>query len=177
MKSFQEFVRITEESEAKRKRLELKKRKLELALQHGLDMTNADDMRKLTRLMSQSGRQKAREAKGDTRTPEEYRKDKAQERKDIDAVRQGMKQREAKPGSAKRREIDRKLKRFRDEYRSTDPTFPSTAQKQTVKVGTKVPMPPSDVPKTGYNVASKEILRQRREYKRLQKQISKEEEK
>ena len=157
------------------KHAEDKERRRQLAKDNNLDPTNPRDRAKLGRLMKQQGDAKSRAAKGDTRPPEEYRKDKADDRKTIDAARQSMGQSKAKPGTAKRKKIDQDLDNFRKEIRGQQPdrTVPSTSEKIKLKVGQKVEKPP-EAPKTGRNKPTAEKRADRKSYEAQQRRNAKE---
>ena len=145
-----------------------KERKKQLARDNNLDITNPRDRAKLGRLLKKDTEAKKRAEKGDTRSQEQYRQEKAENRKTIDATRQQMGQSKAQPGTKKRAEIDKKLKDFRDELRdvTNDPIVPSRA-KVRVKVGQEVPKPNNTLPKrTG---ASPQRVRDRRSYEAQQR--------
>ena len=141
-------------------------RRRQLAKEHGLDPTKPGDRAKLGRLMKQTGDAKGRASKGDTRSPEQYRKDKAEDNKIIDAARKSLGQSKAKVGTKERTKIDKELKDFRDELRDVKPE-PSTRAKVRVKVGQEVPKPDNTLPKkTG---ASPQKVRDRRSYEAQQR--------
>ena len=141
-------------------------RRRQLAKEHGLDPTKPGDRAKLGRLMKQTGDAKGRESRGDTRSPEQYRKDKAEDNKIIDAARKSLGQSKAKVGTKERTKIDKELKDFRDELRDVKPE-PSTRAKVRVKVGQEVPKPDNTLPKkTG---ASPQKVRDRRSYEAQQR--------
>ena len=141
-------------------------RRRQLAKEHGLDPTKPGDRAKLGRLMKQTGDAKGRASKGDTRSPEQYRKDKAEDNKIIDAARKSLGQSKAKVGTKERTKIDKELKDFRDELRDVKPE-PSTRAKVRVKVGQEVPKPDTTLPKkTG---ASPQKVRDRRSYEAQQR--------
>ena len=145
-----------------------KERRKQLAKDNNLDITKPGDRAKLGRLLKKDTEAKKRAEKGDTRSQEQYRQEKAENRKTIDATRQSMGQSKAKPGTKKRAEIDKKLKDFRDELRdvTSDPIVPSRA-KVRVKVGQEVPKPDNTLPKrTG---ASPQKVRDRRSYEAQQR--------
>ena len=145
-----------------------KERKKQLARDNNLDITNPRDRAKLGRLLKKDTEAKKRAEKGDTRSQEQYRQEKAENRKTIDATRQQMGQSKAQPGTKKRAEIDKKLKDFRDELRdvTNDPIIPSRA-KVRVKVGQEVPKPNiTQPPRTG---ASPQRVRDRRSYEAQQR--------
>ena len=145
-----------------------KERRRQLAKDHNLDITKPGDRAKLGRLLKKDTEAKKRAEKGDTRSQEQYRQEKAENRKTIDATRQQMGQSKAKPGTKKRAEIDKNLKDFRDELRdvTNDPIVPSRA-KVRVKVGQEVPKPDNTLPKrTG---ASPQKVRDRRSYEAQQR--------
>ena len=152
-----------------------KERRRQLAKDHGLDPTKPGDRAKLGRLMKQAGDAKGRASKGDTRSPEQYRKDKAEDNKTIDAARKALGQSKAKVGTKERAKIDKELKDFRDELRGVKPE-PSTRAKVRVKVGqptTKLP----DVPSTtkGGPRASAQKRAERKSYEAQQRRNRKEE--
>ena len=150
-----------------------KERRRQLAKDNNLDITKPGDRAKLGRLLKKDTEAKKRAEKGDTRSQEQYRQEKAENRKTIDATRQQMGQSKAKPGTKKRAEIDKKLKDFRDELRdvTNDPIVPSRA-KVRVKVGQEVPKPDNTLPKrTG---ASPQKVRDRRSYEAQQRRNLKE---
>ena len=150
-----------------------KERRKQLAKDHNLDITKPGDRAKLGRLLKKDTEAKKRADKGDTRSQEQYRQEKAENRKTIDATRQSMGQSKAKPGTKERAEIDKKLKDFRDELRdvTNDPIVPSRA-KVRVKVGQEVPKPDNTLPKrTG---ASPQKVRDRRSYEAQQRRNLKE---
>ena len=141
-------------------------RRRQLAKEHGLDPTKPGDRAKLGRLMKQTGDAKGRASKGDTRSPEQYRKDKAEDNKIIDAARKSLGQSKAKVGTKERTKIDKELKDFRDELRDVKPE-PSTRAKVRVKVGQEVPKPDTtQPPRTG---ASPQKVRDRRSYEAQQR--------
>ena len=141
-------------------------RRRQLAKEHGLDPTKPGDRAKLGRLMKQTGDAKGRESRGDTRSPEQYRKDKAEDNKIIDAARKSLGQSKAKVGTKERTKIDKELKDFRDELRDVKPE-PSTRAKVRVKVGQEVPKPDTtQPPRTG---ASPQKVRDRRSYEAQQR--------
>ena len=141
-------------------------RRRQLAKEHGLDPTKPGDRAKLGRLMKQTGDAKGRASRGDTRSPEQYRKDKAEDNKIIDAARKSLGQSKAKVGTKERTKIDKELKDFRDELRDVKPE-PSTRAKVRVKVGQEVPKPDNTLPKkTG---ASPQKVRDRRSYEAQQR--------
>jgi hypothetical protein len=145
-----------------------KERRRQLAKDNNLDITKPGDRAKLGRLLKKDTEAKKRAEKGDTRSQEQYRQEKAENRKTIDATRQQMGQSKAKPGTKKRAEIDKNLKDFRDELRdvTSDPIVPSRA-KVRVKVGQEVPKPTDTLPKrTG---ASPQRVRDRRSYEAQQR--------
>ena len=145
-----------------------KERRRQLAKDNNLDITKPGDRAKLGRLLKKDTEAKKRAEKGDTRSQEQYRQEKAENRKTIDATRQQMGQSKAKPGTKKRAEIDKNLKDFRDELRdvTNDPIVPSRA-KVRVKVGQEVPKPTDTLPKrTG---ASPQRVRDRRSYEAQQR--------
>ena len=145
-----------------------KERRRQLAKDNNLDITNPRDRATLGRLLKKDTEAKKRAEKGDTRSQEQYRQEKAENRKTIDATRQQMGQSKAKPGTKKRAEIDKNLKDFRDELRdvTNDPIVPSRA-KVRVKVGQEVPKPTDTLPKrTG---ASPQRVRDRRSYEAQQR--------
>ena len=149
-----------------------KERRKQLAKDNNLDITKPGDRAKLGRLLKKDTEAKKRAEKGDTRSQEQYRQEKAENRKTIDATRQSMGQSKAKPGTKKRAEIDKKLKDFRDELRdvTNDPIVPSRA-KVRVKVGQEVPKPDNTLPKrTG---ASPQKVRDRRSYEAQQRRNKK----
>lgn len=151
-----------------------KERRKQLAKDNNLDITKPGDRAKLGRLLKKDTEAKKRVKKGDTRSQEQYRQEKAENRKTIDATRQSMGQSKAKPGTKERAEIDKKLKDFRDELRdvTNDPIVPasagtSTRAKVRVKVGQEVPKPNNTLPKrTG---ASPQKVRDRRSYEAQQR--------
>ena len=150
-----------------------KERRRQLAKDNNLDITKPGDRAKLGRLLKKDTEAKKRAEKGDTRSQEQYRQEKAENRKTIDATRQQMGQSKAQPGTKKRAEIDKKLKDFRDELRdvTNDPIVPSRA-KVRVKVGQEVPKPTDTLPKrTG---ASPQRVRDRRSYEAQQRRNLKE---
>ena len=101
-----------------------------MAKDNNLDITKPGDRAKLGRLLKKDTEAKKRAEKGDTRSQEQYRQEKAENRKTIDATRQQMGQSKAIPGTKERIEIDKKLKDFRDELRYVkDPTPPPTRAK------------------------------------------------
>ena len=141
-------------------------RRRQLAKEHGLDPTKPGDRAKLGRLMKQTGDAKGRASRGDTRSPKQYRKDKAEDNKIIDAARKSLGQSDAKVGTKERTKIDKELKDFRDELRDVKPE-PSTRAKVRVKVGQEVPKPDNTLPKkTG---ASPQKVRDRRSYEAQQR--------
>ena len=141
-------------------------RRRQLAKEHGLDPTKPGDRAKLGRLMKQTGDAKGRASRGDTRSPKQYRKDKAEDNKIIDAARKSLGQSKAKVGTKERTKIDKELKDFRDELRDVKPE-PSTRAKVRVKVGQEVPKPDNTLPKkTG---ASPQKVRDRRSYEAQQR--------
>ena len=145
-----------------------KERRRQLAKDNNLDITKPGDRAKLGRLLKKDTEAKKRAEKGDTRSQEQYRQEKAENRKTIDATRQQMGQSKAQPGTKKRAEIDKNLKDFRDELRdvTNDPIVPSRA-KVRVKVGQEVPKPNDTLPKrTG---ASPQKVRDRRSYEAQQR--------
>ena len=145
-----------------------KERRRQLARDNNLDITNPRDRATLGRLLKKDTEAKKRAEKGDTRSQEQYRQEKAENRKTIDATRQQMGQSKAEPGTKKRAEIDKKLKDFRDELRdvTNDPIVPSRA-KVRVKVGQEVPKPTGNQPpRTG---ASPQRVRDRRSYEAQQR--------
>ena len=145
-----------------------KERRRQLARDNNLDITNPRDRATLGRLLKKDTEAKKRAEKGDTRSQEQYRQERAENRKTIDATRQQMGQSKAEPGTKKRAEIDKKLKDFRDELRdvTNDPIVPSRA-KVRVKVGQEVPKPTDTLPKrTG---ASPQRVRDRRSYEAQQR--------
>ena len=145
-----------------------KERRRQLAKDNNLDITKPGDRAKLGRLLKKDTEAKKRAEKGDTRSQEQYRQEKAENRKTIDATRQQMGQSKAKPGTKKRAEIDKNLKDFRDELRdvTNDPIVPSRA-KVRVKVGQEVPKPTGNQPpRTG---ASPQRVRDRRSYEAQQR--------
>jgi len=145
-----------------------KERRRQLAKDNNLDITKPGDRAKLGRLLKKDTEAKKRAEKGDTRSQEQYRQEKAENRKTIDATRQQMGQSKAKPGTKERTEIDKKLKDFRDELRdvTNDPIVPSRA-KVRVKVGQEVPKPTDTLPKrTG---ASPQKVRDRRSFEAQQR--------
>ncbi len=145
-----------------------KERRRQLAKDNNLDITKPGDRAKLGRLLKKDTEAKKRAEKGDTRSQEQYRQEKAENRKTIDATRQQMGQSKAKPGTKKRAEIDKNLKDFRDELRDVpnDPIVPSRA-KVRVKVGQEVPKPTGNQPpRTG---ASPQRVRDRRSYEAQQR--------
>ena len=145
-----------------------KERRRQLAKDNNLDITKPGDRAKLGRLLKKDTEAKKRVEKGDTRSQEQYRQEKAENRKTIDATRQQMGQSKAKPGTKERTEIDKKLKDFRDELRdvTNDPIIPSRA-KVRVKVGQEVPKPnTTQPPRTG---ASPQRVRDRRSYEAQQR--------
>ena len=145
-----------------------KERRRQLAKDNNLDITKPGDRAKLGRLLKKDTEAKKRAEKGDTRSQEQYRQEKAENRKTIDATRQQMGQSKAQPGTKERTEIDKKLKDFRDELRdvTNDPIVPSRA-KVRVKVGQEVPKPTDTLPKrTG---ASPQKVRDRRSFEAQQR--------
>ena len=145
-----------------------KERRRQLAKDNNLDITKPGDRAKLGRLLKKDTEAKKRAEKGDTRSQEQYRQEKAENRKTIDATRQQMGQSKAKPGTKERAEIDKNLKDFRDELRdvTNDPIVPSRA-KVRVKVGQEVPKPDNTLPKrTG---ASPQKVRDRRSFEAQQR--------
>ena len=145
-----------------------KERRRQLARDNNLDITNPRDRATLGRLLKKDTEEKKRAEKGDTRSQEQYRQEKAENRKTIDATRQQMGQSKAKPGTKKRAEIDKKLKDFRDELRdvTNDPIVPSRARVR-VRVGQEVPKPTGNQPpRTG---ASPQRVRDRRSYEAQQR--------
>ena len=145
-----------------------KERRRQLAKDNNLDITNPRDRATLGRLLKKNTEEKKRAEKGDTRSQEQYRQEKAENRKTIDATRQQMGQSKAEPGTKKRAEIDKKLKDFRDELRdvTSDPIVPSRARVR-VKVGQEVPKPnTTQPPRTG---ASPQRVRDRRSYEAQQR--------
>ena len=145
-----------------------KERRRQLAKDNNLDITKPGDRAKLGRLLKKDTEAKKRAEKGDTRSQEQYRQEKAENRKTIDATRQQLGQSKAQPGTKKRAEIDKKLKDFRDELRdvTNDPIVPSRA-KVRVKVGQEVPKPTGNQPpRTG---ASPQRVRDRRSYEAQQR--------
>ena len=141
-------------------------RRRQLAKEHGLDPTKPGDRAKLGRLMKQTGDAKGRASRGDTRSPKQYRKDKAEDNKIIDAARKSLGQSKAKVGTKERTKIDKELKDFRDELRDVKPE-PSTRAKVRVKVGQEVPKPDTtQPPRTG---ASPQKVRDRRSYEAQQR--------
>ena len=141
-------------------------RRRQLAKEHGLDPTKPGDRAKLGRLMKQTGDAKGRASKGDTRSPEQYRKDKAEDNKIIDAARKSLGQSKAKVGTKERTKIDKELKDFRDELRDVKPE-PSTRAKVRVKVGQEVPKPDTtQPPRTG---ASAQKRAERKSYEAQQR--------
>ena len=150
-----------------------KERRKQLAKDNNLDITKPGDRAKLGRLLKKDTEAKKRAEKGDTRSQEQYRQEKAENRKTIDATRQQMGQSKAQPGTKKRAEIDKNLKDFRDELRDVkDPTVPPTRAKVRVKVGQEVPKPDTtQPPRTG---ASPQRVRDRRSYEAQQRRNLKE---
>ena len=145
-----------------------KERRRQLAKDNNLDITNPRDRATLGRLLKKDTEAKKRVEKGDTRSQEQYRQEKAENRKTIDATRQQMGQSKAQPGTKKRAEIDKNLKDFRDELRdvTNDPIVPSRARVR-VKVGQEVPKPnTTQPPRTG---ASPQRVRDRRSYEAQQR--------
>ena len=145
-----------------------KERRRQLARDNNLDITKPGDRAKLGRLLKKDTEAKKRVDKGDTRSQEQYRQERAENRKTIDATRQQMGQSKAQPGTKKRAEIDKKLKDFRDELRdvTNDPIVPSRARVR-VKVGQEVPKPDTtQSPRTG---ASPQRVRDRRSYEAQQR--------
>ena len=145
-----------------------KERRRQLARDNNLDITNPRDRATLGRLLKKNTEEKKRAEKGDTRTEKEYRKDKADNNKLIDATRQQLGQSKAEPGTKKRAEIDKNLKDFRDELRdvTSDPIVPSRARVR-VRVGQEVPKPDNtQPPRTG---ASPQRVRDRRSYEAQQR--------
>ena len=145
-----------------------KERRRQLARDNNLDITKPGDRAKLGRLLKKDTEAKKRVEKGDTRSQEQYRQEKAENRKTIDATRQQLGQSKAEPGTKERAEIDKKLKDFRDELRdvTNDPIVPSRA-KVRVKVGQEVPKPnTTQPPRTG---ASPQRVRDRRSYEAQQR--------
>ena len=145
-----------------------KERRRQLARDNNLDITNPRDRATLGRLLKKDTEAKKRAEKGDTRSQEQYRQEKAENRKTIDATRQQMGQSKAEPGTKKRAEIDKKLKDFRDELRdvTNDPIVPSRARVR-VRVGQEVPKPTGNQPpRTG---ASPQRVRDRRSYEAQQR--------
>ena len=145
-----------------------KERRRQLAKDNNLDITKPGDRAKLGRLLKKDTEAKKRAEKGDTRSQEQYRQEKAENRKTIDATRQQMGQSKAKPGTKERAEIDKNLKDFRDELRdvTNDPIVPSRARVR-VKVGQEVPKPTGNQPpRTG---ASPQRVRDRRSYEAQQR--------
>ena len=143
-----------------------KERRRQLAKDHNLDITKPGDRAKLGRLLKKDTEAKKRVEKGDTRSQEQYRQDKVDNNKAIDATRQQLGQSKAQPGTKKRAEIDKKMKNFRDELRDIKIELPSRA-KVRVKVGQEVPKPDNTLPKrTG---ASPQRVRDRRSYEAQQR--------
>tara|TARA_Y100000591_G_scaffold135416_2_gene116222 strand:- start:646 stop:1611 length:966 start_codon:yes stop_codon:yes gene_type:complete len=143
-----------------------KERRRQLAKDNNLDITNPRDRATLGRLLKKDTEAKKRAEKGDTRSQEQYRQDKVDNNKAIDATRQQLGQSEAQPGTKKRAEIDKKMKDFRDELRDIKIELPSRA-KVRVKVGQEVPKPDNTLPKrTG---ASPQRVRDRRSYEAQQR--------
>ena len=150
-----------------------KERRRQLARDNNLDITNPRDRATLGRLLKKDTEAKKRAEKGDTRSQEQYRQEKAENRKTIDATRQQMGQSKAEPGTKKRAEIDKNLKDFRDELRdvTNDPIVPSRARVR-VRVGQEVPKPDTtQPPRTG---ASPQRVRDRRSYEAQQRRNRKE---
>ena len=143
-----------------------KERRRQLAKDNNLDITNPRDRATLGRLLKKDTEAKKRAEKGDTRSQEQYRQDKVDNNKAIDATRQQLGQSKAQPGTKKRAEIDKKMKDFRDELRDIKIELPSRA-KVRVKVGQEVPKPDNTLPKrTG---ASPQRVRDRRSYEAQQR--------
>ena len=143
-----------------------KERRRQLAKDNNLDITKPGDRAKLGRLLKKDTEAKKRAEKGDTRSQEQYRQDKVDNNKAIDATRQQLGQSKAKPGTKKRAEIDKKMKDFRDELRDIKIELPSRA-KVRVKVGQEVPKPTGNQPpRTG---ASPQRVRDRRSYEAQQR--------
>ena len=145
-----------------------KERRRQLARDNNLDITNPRDRATLGRLLKKDTEAKKRAEKGDTRSQEQYRQERAENRKTIDATRQQMGQSKAEPGTKERAEIDKNLKDFRDELRdvTNDPIVPSRARVR-VRVGQEVPKPDTtQPPRTG---ASPQRVRDRRSYEAQQR--------